>query len=61
MKTARLSPDSNSHQPEIRLAGTSSYGTATDYGRFMSMLLAEGTFDGARILVRLDTVKLGVH
>jgi methyl acetate hydrolase len=43
--------------PEIRMAGTSSYGTSTDYGRFMSMLLAEGTYGGARIL-RSETVEL---
>ncbi|MDT0352466.1 serine hydrolase domain-containing protein [Pseudonocardia charpentierae] len=43
--------------PEILLAGTSSYGTATDYGRFMSMLLAGGSVGGARIL-RSETVNL---
>jgi methyl acetate hydrolase len=43
--------------PEIWLAGTGSYGTARDYGRFLSALLGEGSLGGVRVL-RPEAVEL---
>ena len=46
--------------PEIWPAGTSTYGTARDYGRFLSALLGEGAVGDVRVL-RPETVELAVR
>jgi CubicO group peptidase (beta-lactamase class C family) len=43
--------------PEFAAAGHGAFGTGRDYARFMAMLLAGGTLDGARILSP-ETVEL---
>ena len=43
--------------PEWAAAGHGSYGTVTDYGRFIRAMLNDGELDGARIL-DADTVEL---
>jgi len=52
--------------PEVRSGGAGLYSTARDYGRFLRMILGEGSLDGAQILsaetVRaLARVETGVH